>query len=85
MNYDTTELMERLGSAATKEDADAAMARTEDWYNRTPKAAILAWYETYRLGNQHAADINDPDADGQLIDGWNEIVTFHRAASLIDA
>lgn len=80
MNYDTTELMERLGSAATKEDAEEAMARAEDWYNRTPKAAILAWYETYRLGNQHAADINDED--GGLVEDWNYIVIFHRASAL---
>lgn len=80
MNYDTTELMERLGSAATKEDAEEAMARAEDWYNRTPKAAILAWYETYRLGNQHAADINGDDGD--LVEDWNYIVIFHRASAL---
>ena len=85
INYTMQELAERLGTEATIEDAEAAMERAEDWYNATPKQAVLAWYETHRLGDQHAADINDPDAAGQLIDGWNEIVIFHRAASLIDA
>jgi hypothetical protein len=85
INYTMQELAERLGTEATIEDAETAMERAEGWYNATPKQAVLAWYETHRLGDQHAADINDPDAAGQLIDGWNEIVIFHRAASLIDA
>lgn len=85
ISYTMQELAERLGAEATIEDAEAAMERAEDWYNATPKQAVLAWYETHRLGDQHAADINDPDAAGQLVDGWNEIVIFHRAASLIDA
>ena len=85
ISYTMQELAERLGTEATIEDAEAAMERAEAWYNATPKKSVLAWYETHRLGDQHAADINDPDAAGQLIDGWNEIVIFHRAASLIDA
>lgn len=82
MNYDMTELMERLGTVATIEDAEAAMERAEDWYNRTPKAEVLAWYETYQLGNQHAADINNED--GVLVKDWNSIVIFNRAAALQD-
>lgn len=82
MNYDLTELTERLGSVATADDAEAALERAEDWYNRTPKAEVLSWYESYRLENQHAADINDED--GGLVDDWNTIVIFHRAASLDD-
>lgn len=85
ISYTMQELAERLGTEATIEDAETAMERAEAWYNATPKKAVLAWYETHRLGDQHATDINDPAAAGQLIDGWNEIVTFHRAASLIDA
>lgn len=82
MNYNLTDLMERIGNTATADDAEAAMERAEDWYNRTPKADVLAWYESYRLGNQHAADINDED--GGLVSNWNPIVIFHRAASLQD-
>ena len=82
INYTMPELMERLGTEATIEDAEAAMDRAEDWYNRTPKADVLAWYEAHRLNDQHAQDIND---DGTLIDDWATVVMFHRAASLADA
>lgn len=85
INYTMPELMERLGTEATIEDAEAAMERAEDWYNRTPKADVLAWYESHRLDNQHAQDISDPDEAGMLIDDWATVVIFHRAASLIDA
>ena len=85
INYTMPELMERLGTEATIEDAEAAMDRAEDWYNRTPKAAVLAWYESHRLDDQHAQDINDPDEAGMLIEDWAAVVMFHRAASLIDA
>lgn len=76
-----TELMERLGTDATLEDAEAAYERAEDWYNATPKADILNWYRTYRLGNEHAPDISDPDEPGRLVEDWEFIVMFYRAAS----
>lgn len=84
MDYSISELMTRLGPVATTEDAEAALERAEAWYNKTPKADVLAWYEGYRCDNSHATDINDEDDSTKLIDGWNEAVIFYRAASLAD-
>lgn len=79
MTYDTYWIMEHLGPAATKEDAEIAYQRAEDWYNSTEKAAVLDWYAGYRVSNVHAESI---DEDGQLVDNWNVIVIFNRAVSL---
>lgn len=83
-DYSLTRLTEMLGRDATTEDAEAALERAENWYNATPKGAVLAWYESYRENNPNVADIRDEDDPGTLVDDWNEAVMFHRAASLED-
>lgn len=78
--YDLNWLMERLGSEATEDDAQAALERASDWHNDTPKADVLAWHDQYRSENPHAESIYG--ADGDLVENWNQIVIFSRAASL---
>ena len=82
MNYTMTELMDRLWTVATFDDAEAAMGRAEDWYNSTSKREMLAWYEAARRTNTSMPEIVYDD--GTLIDDWATVVMFYRAASLAD-
>lgn len=80
-------VMEYLGPAATREDAEAAMERAQEWYNSSnlSKADILAWYETARAANgDQAPSLYVDEGGSELVDGWDHIVMFYRAVSLAD-
>jgi hypothetical protein len=78
-NYDINWIMERLGTEATRDEAEAALERAEEWYNTASKANVLAWYAGYRDSNPHAEEIDLED--GGLAENWNEIVMFNRAVA----